>query len=280
MGFRLYALLPLFYLFLNLSFTLTGAGYIQWMSEPKNFIGASALFAWVVCALSIRKITFIKDTPYTRLSSAAQGYVKSTGALRSIDSTLLTTPYSRKPCVWFESQKKQTFTLNGKRSVRIIEQFASPVLIRVDDSNSISGAFIIPFGMKVLGAKKWSFRKDGFIYTEQWLEPGISVSVLAELRSMSPLSAKEFVTGRMLSRGTWSRALAASIPRSVLDQSESIYERFFARLSPSSTQDYLVHKGAHPFILARSGERILEKRLNKMAGLHLIPPLLLTVLWL
>lgn len=61
-------------------------------------VGFFSLFLWLA---ALQRWRLARDTPTSKIRSAAQGYVELVGTVEPVDSEPLLDPIQRQPCVWF-----------------------------------------------------------------------------------------------------------------------------------------------------------------------------------
>lgn len=117
-----------------------------------------SLLAWLSTMYRLR---VVRDTPTSRIASAAQGYVELTGRGRSFTDTPLLSKNSLLPCLWYRYRIERKGTDNKWHTMDSGESEDSFIL---DDG---SGHCVVdPCGAEILTVHKDTWFKDGYRYTE------------------------------------------------------------------------------------------------------------------
>lgn len=143
---------------------------------------------------AFKKIRFIKDTPTSKIRSAAQGYLELSGTGQSIAGGKLKTPCSQRDCLWYEyriEQLQQNSQGNGRHWVTESLRLSNEDFMIHDETGV---CLIEPSGADVLHSKKFtqyrtrrgkpclSFRAQSR-HTERVLIPGEALFVIGEFRT-------------------------------------------------------------------------------------------------
>lgn len=123
-----------------------------------GLMAAISLFAWLSALYRLRAI---RDTPTSRIASAAQGYVELTGRGKSFSDTPLLSKNLLLPCLWYRYRIERKDSNNKWQTLDSGESEDSFVL---DDG---SGQCVVdPCGAEIITTHKDVWHKDGYRYTE------------------------------------------------------------------------------------------------------------------
>lgn len=135
-----------------------------------------SLFAWVSALWRLRQV---RDTPTSRIASAAQGYVELIGRGKHFADTPLLSQLRRLPCLWYRYKVECKDSEGDWKTEDSGESEDSFVL---DDG---SGQCVIdPCGAEVLTTHKDTWQKNGRRYTEWWLLGIDTVYVIGEFKTL------------------------------------------------------------------------------------------------
>lgn len=153
-----------------------------------GLIGTISFFAWIG---NQRRSRLILDTPTSRISSAAQGYVELTGRARQAHDIPLLSKLTLLPCVWYRYIIEQEHSDN--KGYDIVEQGTSDGTILIDDGSG--QCFIDPDYAEVITSHKQVWKKGDYRYTEYLLSPLDTLYAIGELTTLgganSNLDVKE-----------------------------------------------------------------------------------------
>jgi hypothetical protein len=153
-----------------------------------GLIGTISFFAWIG---NQRRSRLILDTPTSRISSAAQGYVELTGRARQAHDIPLLSKLTLLPCVWYRYIIEQEHSDN--KGYDIVEQGTSDGTILIDDGSG--QCFIDPDYAEVITSHKQVWKKGDYRYTEYLLSPIDTLYAIGELTTLgganSNLDVKE-----------------------------------------------------------------------------------------
>lgn len=108
--------------------------FFLWMS----FIWGGALVLVSVVIHCLHRISVIRDTPVSKIRSAAQGFVQILGHGEAIPGQHVVAPLSHKPCIWWSYTITQAFGINnnmpaqGDNQYEFVEK-TSVSLLQVSD---------------------------------------------------------------------------------------------------------------------------------------------------
>lgn len=136
---------------------------IQLKTRPAwlSCLGLMALisvFAWMS---ALRRLRMIRDTPTSKVASAAQGYVELTGRGRQFSDPPLLSKLTLLPCLWYRYHVERKGSDNKWHTEERGES-EDPFLL--DDG---SGRCVIdPSGAEIVTRYKDTWERDGYRYTE------------------------------------------------------------------------------------------------------------------
>ncbi len=134
----------------------------------------SALAAWL---LALRRLRAIRDTPTSRIASAAQGYVELMGKGRPLPGREVLSPAHRLPCLWYRYRR---FKLSDGKW-RQIESGASDSPFILDDS--AGRCQIDPAGAEILTDRQERYRDGDYQLEEELLLIDAPIYALGEFGS-------------------------------------------------------------------------------------------------
>lgn len=120
-----------------------------------------SLFAWLY---SLRRLRLVRDTPTSKIASAAQGYVELIGRGKPLPGvTLLSRQYGL-PCLWhrYRIQRK---TGNDKLETVQTGESHEPFLL---DDGSGRSCIIDPSGAEILTMHEESWWEDNYYFHTEW----------------------------------------------------------------------------------------------------------------
>lgn len=132
--------------------------HIVWQASF-GLVAFISLFAWMS---ALRRLRMVRDTPTSRIASAAQGYVELTGRGRPLPGTTLISKHYGLPCLWYR-YKIQRRT-GDSRELEMVDEGESTEPFLIDDG---SGSCVIdPAGAEILTQHHESWWRDDYLYTE------------------------------------------------------------------------------------------------------------------
>lgn len=148
-------------------------------------IALFSLFAW---RSSVTRLRLIRDTPTSKISSAAQGYVELVGRGMPFGETLVLSHLKQLPCLWFRYQIEENFRTRQTESWRTIEFGESHDSFILRDA---SGDCVVdPERAEISTIYKDQWREGNLRYTEWKLIKYDELYILGEFRTRT--SAVEF----------------------------------------------------------------------------------------
>src|SRR5215469_1558307 len=261
--------------------------------------GMGALLCLYLFFRRLRRDRLLADTPLMHIRSAAQGYVKVQGTVRSARPVPVAAPLSGQPCVWWDFKvaekerdsrgRTQWRTVESATSIELFvladddaECLVGPVKAEVTPSrvNTWYGDSTRPMG----GPPPVStalFSSGSYRYTESLLAVGDEVCVLGELRSHSEtgnLAAaiatklhewkqdQATLLGRFdhdhdgqLNAAEWEAARAAAASECEKQNLQSTIARTSVISEPGD---------GRPFLISPRGPERMEKREWRMAWIY------------
>jgi hypothetical protein len=130
-----------------------------------------------------RHLRLVRNTPTSRIVSAAQGLVELHGIGHPIGELPLTSPLRRTPCIWFRYLIEEK---NGK-NWNTVEAATSEEPFLLDDGSG--KAIVTPAGADVESCNKVTWREAERRYTEEWLLPKAKLVLIGEFVTENPVAA-------------------------------------------------------------------------------------------
>lgn len=228
-----------------------------------------------------RRAQAIADTPTSKASSAAQGYVELCGRAEQFGSPPTVSPYTGLPCVWYRYRVEERNADN--RWVHRESRRSDQCFRLVDESG---GCIVDPAGAEVLTTRVETWTRDGHRYTEQLLLAKDHLYAIGEFASASAASPEHdarAVTAQLLAEwktdrshllkrfdrngdGTidlaeWELARAAAREQATAQHAESALH-----LSPHRMQK---PRDGRPYLLSNLQPGDLARRWTQLAWLQL-----------
>jgi len=140
-----------------------------------SLICCISLLAWLS---ALRRLRVVRDTPTSRIGSAAQGYVELTGNGKPLPESPLLSKFTGLPCLWYRYHVEYKDSNNKWHTEDRGESEDAFVL---EDS---SGRCVVdPCGAEIYTRHKDSWQKDGYRYTEWILLHYDSIYALGQFRT-------------------------------------------------------------------------------------------------
>ncbi|MEQ1527390.1 MAG: hypothetical protein ABL911_11680 [Gallionella sp.] len=144
-----------------------------------SVIAAISIFAWLT---ALRKLRAIRDTPTSKIASAAQGYIELVGSGKSFGDTPLLSKHSLLPCLWYRYTVERQDSERNWKSIESGESHDSFVLR--DDT----GECVVNFEQaEILTKHRDQWIKDGQRYTEWKLINSDTLYAIGEFRTRSSI---------------------------------------------------------------------------------------------
>jgi len=146
-----------------------------------------SLFAWFS---ALRRLRAVRDTPTSRIASAAQGYVELIGRGKQLSDPPLLSKLSALPCLWYR-YKIERKNAKNEWSTQDSGESNDPFLIEDDSGRCV----VDPSGAEILTNHKDTWIQGQYRYTEWKLLNIDSIYVIGQFRtfggSSTQVSAKD-----------------------------------------------------------------------------------------
>jgi hypothetical protein len=174
-----------------------------------SIMAAISIMAWLS---TLNRLRTIRDTPTSRVASAAQGYVELIGRGHSFGDPLLS-KLSALPCLWYRYKIEHRESENKWKIVDSGESDGSFVL-RDDTGECV----VDPEQAEILTRHRDQWQKDGYRYTEWKLIERDNLYVIGQFRTQGG-SSLEFKTREELGAllAEWKKDMPALLKRYDLD---------------------------------------------------------------
>lgn len=138
-------------------------------------MAAISFFAWLS---ALKRLRAVRDTPTSKVASAAQGYVELIGRGEQIKESPLISKLRALPCLWYRYTVKRR-TSNNKWEVVDSGESSDCFLLRDD-----SGVCLIdPEHAEIITQHRDQWQKDGYHHTEWKLIDHDSLYVIGQFRT-------------------------------------------------------------------------------------------------
>ncbi|NVK38255.1 MAG: hypothetical protein HWE18_10040 [Gammaproteobacteria bacterium] len=275
---------------------MLSAQFVQQLDPPVYWGALAFVILFSIGSLwffahHLRIARLIKDTPTSKIRSAAQGFVELEGIGRTLKHPILS-PLSRTPCLWyrFSIERKED---NGKTtSWRTIQRGQHPGPILMEDPTgqcmlSIKGASIhtslkstwsgsSPYPTELSIKRKESFLQFGdYRYTEELIIESSPIYALGYFKTLRAIDSHKHDSAVNKLIATWKKdydQLLARFDRNgdgSLDMKEWKLVRLAAQLEAQDIKDQLAsqpeqhimekHKGL-PYIIGTDDQTGIAKR--------------------
>ena len=134
-----------------------------------------SLFAWFS---ALRRLRAVRDTPTSRIASAAQGYVELIGHGKQFSDPPLLSKLSALPCLWYRYKVERKNSKN-EWTTQDSGESSDPFLIEDDSGRCV----VDPTGAEILTNHKDSWKQGQYRYTEWKLLDIDSIYVLGQFRT-------------------------------------------------------------------------------------------------
>ncbi|CAB1368658.1 hypothetical protein [Denitratisoma oestradiolicum] len=135
-----------------------------------------SLFAWMS---ALRRLRAVRDTPTSRVASAAQGYVELIGRGRPLDGAPLLSKLSALPCLWYRYQVERRDSDNKWRTEDKGESQDSFLL---DDGSA--ACVVDPYGAEILTQHRDVWQQGDYRYTEWKLLDIDTIYAIGQFRTL------------------------------------------------------------------------------------------------
>ena len=280
--------LPFFLQALPFGFALSSETRTAWIAAFS--LGAAInLWGWLVAFGKRRRIL---DTPTSRVASAAQGYVELIGTGRPLADTLLLTPYSQLPCLWY----RYTVERREHDEWRQVDSGESDLPFNLDDGSGVCE--LDPRGAEILTTHQETRSEGDTRYHESLLLKGDRLYALGAFASVNGAQAnldRRRDVGALL--GEWKQDQPGLHQRFDLDGNGAIDDREWqlARLAAerevarqhqqlrARPLNHSLHKpeSGLPYLISNHPPERLGRRYGWLAALHLLllPAMLAGIGW-
>jgi len=147
-------------------------------------LGLLALLSFAAWAGNLRRSRLIKDTPTSRVASAAQGYVELAGQGKVFTGQQLVARSTGRPCLWYRYRVERK---NGDQW-EMVEQGRSDDTFLLDDG---SGECVIdPDGAEIYTRHRRSWQEGDYRHTEWLLVPGDPLYAIGDFASIGGAHAE------------------------------------------------------------------------------------------
>lgn len=143
-------------------------------------IAVFSLFAW---RSSLKRLRAIRDTPTSKIASAAQGYVELIGRGKTFGQTPLISHLMQLPCLWYRYQIEESYRTKNGESWRTIDSGESLDSFILRD---LTGECVVdPEQAEISTIYRDHWRAGDRRYTEWKLIKDDRIYVLGEFRTQS-----------------------------------------------------------------------------------------------
>jgi hypothetical protein len=166
-----------------------------------------ALLSLVAWRSALNRLRAVRDTPTSRIASAAQGYVELIGRGARFADTPLLSRLRQLPCVWYRYQIEESYQRKESQSWRTLERGESSDSFLLRDA---TGACVVdPEHAEISTRYREHWQVGNLRYTEWTLLEQETIYVLGEFRTHNHATA--FNSNRELNRllAEWKRDMPA-----------------------------------------------------------------------
>lgn len=246
----------------------TGNGWLVCLA----IMAAVSILAWLSALYRLRAI---RDTPSSRIASAAQGYVELTGRGHQFGYPPLLGELSKLPCLWYRYKVELRDSRNNWRTTDKGESFHSFILRDGSDE-----CFVDPEQAEILTHHYDQWHKGDYRYTEWKLIERDNLYVIGEFRTQGG-STLEFNTREELNAllAEWKKDMPALLKRFDLDNNGELdmQEWMLARSAARREVDKMIREAqvqpdTHIISQPRDGKLFLISNLDqeKLSGRFLL----------
>ncbi|OFZ67739.1 MAG: hypothetical protein A2V79_02655 [Betaproteobacteria bacterium RBG_16_56_24] len=177
-----------------------------------------ALISIVAWLSALKRLRAVRDTPTSKVASAAQGYVELTGRGRRFGDPPLLSKLSALPCLWYRYKVEQRTAKNEWRTIDSGESGDS-FMLRDDTGECV----IDPEHAEILTQHHDQWHKEGYRYTEWKLIEQDKLYAIGEFRTQGG-SNLEFDTRAELNAllAEWKKDMPALHARFDLDNNGTL----------------------------------------------------------
>lgn len=173
-------------------------------------MAAISILAWLS---ALKRLRIIRDTPTSKIASAAQGYVELIGRGKQIKDAPLLSKFTALPCLWYRYTVKRR-TSNNKWET--LDKGESNDCFLLHDETGV--CLVDPEQAEIITRHKDQWVRDGYQYTEWKLIAPDSLYVIGQFRTQGG-SNLEFNTRAELNEllAEWKKDMPALHARFDLD---------------------------------------------------------------
>lgn len=140
-----------------------------------GLMSSVSLFAWIS---ALRRLRVVRDTPTSRIASAAQGYVEFAGSCQPLPEAPLLSKLTALPCLWYRYQIE---CKDGNNKWHTEDRGESEAPFVLEDS---SGRCVVdPCGAEIFTTHKDTWYKGDYRYTEWILLRSDIIYALGQFRT-------------------------------------------------------------------------------------------------
>lgn len=149
-----------------------------------SLMAAISFIAWLS---ALRRLRSIRDTPTSRVASAAQGYVELVGRGQFNTATPLISKLRALPCLWYRYKVEEHYqTSKGKRWKTVEKGESDETFVLRDNSGN---CIVDPEQAEILTKHRDQWRSGEYRYTEWKLIKHDNIYVLGEFRTLNSATA-------------------------------------------------------------------------------------------
>ena len=280
--------------------------YLATMPGPEFWIffalaAGATLFCFWFFIHNLRIARLIKDTPTSKIRSAAQGFVELEGIAAKINDTMLA-PLTRQPCLWYRFSIERKVQNGKSTSWRTIQSGKHPGPVVVDDGTGqcflkIKKAKIIPnqkntwYGNMAYPSELSVDRKDSFLqfgnyrYTEEIITEGSPLYAMGHFKTTRTVDSHSHDKAVNSIIREWKKDYKALMDKfdkngdGTLDEKEWKLVRLAAKLEAEDLKGKLMNdpemhtmekQPSFPMIVAADDQRDVGKRFYWMSAFSMI----------
>lgn len=147
-------------------------------------LGLMALVSLLAWMSALRRARAIRDTPTSRIASAAQGYVELIGQGRPLPESPLLSRLTALPCLWYRYRIERKS--GNKWTTEETGESDQPFLL--DDG---SGQCVVdPSGAEIITSHRDTWHREGYRYTEWTLLPQEHIYAIGQFRTFGGSSVE------------------------------------------------------------------------------------------
>jgi hypothetical protein len=148
-----------------------------------------SLFAWIS---ALRRLRMVRDTPTSRIASAAQGYVELIGRGKALTDPTLLSKLSLLPCLWYRYRIERK---NDKNEWHVEDSGETEDPFVLDDGSA--RCVIDPSGAEILTKHKETWKQGEYRYTEWKLIDLDTIYAIGQFRTFGGSSMELSTSSEM-----------------------------------------------------------------------------------